>query len=264
MNRYTDYLRVAALPLDIQRADKKSNIAAVETAFKNLPEYCDIVVLPELFSTGYIEDANMMKELAEPVQGPTINAIRHLAATHSVAIAGSFLAQDERRLCNRAFLIEPNSDETYYDKHHLFSLSDETNIFSRGERHIPVIRFRGWNVAMIICYDLRFPAWCRCRSNSYDILLVPANWPQARGYAWEHLLIARAIENQCCVVGANRGGSDKYGVYDNLTFIFDSHGMQTGTRHGPFVMADFSRQEQNDFRCRFPVANDADNFEFLP
>ncbi len=264
--RYNDNLRVAALPLDIVWADKTANCRAVAEAFTHLPEGTDIVVLPELFSTGYVDDPQAMKELAERNTQETIDFIKRLAAHYSVAVAGSFVASTPPKLYNRAFFIEPNGDETFYDKRHLFSLSAESRIFAPGTGDIPVVRFRGWNIAMIVCYDLRFPVWCRCRRNAYDILLVPANWPQSRGYAFTHLLIARAIENQCCVVGADRGGKDMYGQYDGLSQIYDGRGMPVGlqTEGAPFIVADLSKSKQDDYRRNFPVCNDADDFEFLP
>lgn len=265
MNHFTDYIRVAALPLDIKWADKKANFDAVRKAFAQLPQGTDIVALPELFSTGYSDDEALMRDMAERNTEATVDFLKELAAEHSVAIAGSFLASTPPKIYNRGFFIEPNGDETFYDKRHLFSLSREATIIAPGIDPVPVVRFRGWNVALIVCYDLRFPAWCRCRKYAYDMLIVTANWPKARAYAWEHLLIARAIENQCCVVGADRGGHDAYGDYDGLTQIYDVRGMPVGTTEGtgPFVVADISRIKQDDYRRNFPVGNDADDFDFI-
>ncbi|MDE6120482.1 MAG: nitrilase family protein, partial [Muribaculaceae bacterium] len=116
-----------------------------------------------------------------------------------------------------------------------------------------------------ICYDLRFPAWSRCKKANYDLLIVPANWPRARAYAWEHLLIARAIENQCSVIGADRGGADQYGDYQGLTYIFDCRGVAVSVQPAgcPFIMADLSRHQQDEFRRKFPAGNDADEFNIL-
>lgn len=265
MNHFTDHIRVAALPLDIKWADKQANLDAVRRSFEKLPAGTDIVVLPELFSTGFADDEALLRDMAERNTQETIDFIKELARDYSVAIAGSYLASTPPKIYNRGFLIEPNGDETFYDKRHLFSLSREAQIFARGDSVLPVVRFRGWNIAMIVCYDLRFPVWCRCRNSSYDLLLVVANWPRARAYAWEHLLIARAIENQCCVVGANRGGRDLYGDYDGLTDIYDGRGMPVGQKSDacPFVVADLSRVTQDDYRRNFPVSNDADDFELL-
>lgn len=261
MNVITNHLRVAALPLDIVQGDKSVNFEAVRNAFTMLPESTDVVVLPELFSTGYSDDETLLKELAERNTQQTVDFIKELAAKYSVAIAGSFIASTPPKIYNRGFFIEPNGDETFYDKKHLFSLSREAKVFAAGDRTLPIVRFRGWNIALVVCYDLRFPVWCRNRNNEYDILLVTANWPKAREYAWEHLLISRAIENQSCVVGANRSGCDAYGEYDDLTFIFDYKGMPVAMKQGPFVVADLCRAKQDEFRRNFPVSNDADDFE---
>lgn len=265
MNTITDRLRVASLPLDITWGDKTANFRVVESAMEHLPAGTDIVVLPELFSTGYSDDPEAAASMAETNGGDTVEWLRQLARRHECAFAGSFLARTANRLYNRGFFIEPNGDETFYDKRHLFSLSSEARIFTAGARRPPVVRFRGWNIAMIVCYDLRFPVWCRCRRSAYDLLLVVSNWPQARGYAYEHLLIARAIENQCAVVGANRGGEDVYGRYDGLTKIYDCRGYELppvgeGT---PFVAADLSMGAQQHFRDSFPAGNDADDFELI-
>ena len=256
-----DYnLTIAALPLDIVPGDVAVNLESVEGAFASLPEGTDVVVLPELFTTGFIADADVMSRLAEPLSGDTLQRIRTLAARYNVAIAGSYLARTASKVFNRAFFIEPSGEDAYYDKPHLFSISAEASILSAGNPLPPVIRFRGWNISMVICYDIRFPVWCRNVDQRYDILLVPANWPQARGYAWKHLLIARAIENQAAVVGANRSGSDEFGSYDGETYIYDQQGQPVATQHGQWVTATISRDALRQYRLRFPVQADADSF----
>lgn len=255
-------LRVAALPLTIEWADKDANIAAVEKALEKLPAGTDVIVLPELFSTGYSDDPDVLAALAERNTGATVDKIKEWAARTGAAIAGSYLASTHPKIYNRGFFIEPSGEETFYDKRHLFSLSKEAQLFAPGDERPRIVRFRGWNISLIVCYDLRFPVWCRCRQGEYDLLLVTANWPKARGYAWEHLLIARAIENQCCVVGANRGGSDVYGDYAGLTYIFDGRGMAVGVQPPdcPFIVADLDGERQESYRRNFPVLNDADDF----
>lgn len=255
-------LRVAALPLAIEWADKDANIAAVEKALEKLPAGTDVIVLPELFSTGYSDDPDVLAALAERNTGATVDKIKEWAARTGAAIAGSYLASTHPKIYNRGFFIEPSGEETFYDKRHLFSLSKEAQLFAPGDERPRIVRFRGWNISLIVCYDLRFPVWCRCRQGEYDLLLVTANWPKARGYAWEHLLIARAIENQCCVVGANRGGSDVYGDYAGLTYIFDGRGMAVGVQppDSPFIVADLDGERQESYRRNFPVLNAADDF----
>lgn len=262
MKNYTDRLRVAALPLDIVNGDKEANLKAVEEALQTLPQGTDIVVLPELFSTGYVDSPEALASMAERNTQQTVALIHAWADAAGCAFAGSFLASTAPNIYNRAFFIEPNGDETFCDKRHLFSLSSESRNLRRGDDAMRTVRFRGWNVAMAVCYDIRFPVWCRNVGCEYDILLVPANWPQVRAYAWEHLLIARAIENQSAVVGANRGGEDRFGLYDGLTFAFDCLGrpVAKASADSPWVTADFSKIKQDELRRTFPVSADADSF----
>jgi len=225
----SDTLRIAAIPIDIVPADPAANLATLGAAMQRLPAGTDIAVVPELFTTGFVRDESRRADLAQPNSGSTMQAVRHFARSTGVAIAGSFMAVTAGRYYNRGFFVEPSGDETFYDKRHLFLAGAETDAFAPGVDPVPVIRYRGWNIAMIICFDLRFPEWCRNRDMAYDVLLVPANWPSAREYAWSHLLIARAIENQAAVVGANRSGRDDGGDYDGLTQIYDAMGQPVGT-----------------------------------
>lgn len=256
MNNLTDNLRIAALPLDIQWAAKDANLRAVDEAVKALPAGTDVLVLPELFTTGYADDPRRIRSLAEPDDGPTMTHMRAMAAHYSIAIAGSFAGRSGEAVTNRGFFIEPGGDTTYYNKRHLFSPGSEAEAFTAGTDTVPVVRFRGWNIALTVCYDLRFPVWCRAVAGNYDLMLVVANWPASRQYAFEHLLIARAIENQAAIVGANRGGKD----YDGLTQIYNCMGRPVGTPDGPYVTATLSRRQQTDYRRNFPVMNDADSF----
>lgn len=248
------------LPLDIALADKNANLTEVQRLVARLPEGTDLVVLPELFSTGFIGDADKCAELAEPDNGATISTLASLAAANRCAFAGSFLARDGENLYNRGFFIEPGGDMTFYDKRHLFMLSAESRIFTKGMRISPVIRYRGWNIALSVCYDIRFPVWNRNVDHRYDILVVPANWPDSRAFAWTHLLQARAIENQSYMVGANRGGCDQYGCYADESFVFDYMGRSIANGELPFVTATLSRTDLLKFRSEFPAILDADSF----
>lgn len=255
-------ITIAAIPLDIAWADRDRNLRTVGELLDLIPADTDIVVLPELFSTGFIQDADVMNRIAEPTSGPTIATLQQYARSRNVAIAGSYLARIATNCYNRAFFIEPDGEETFYDKRHLFSPSSECRMLKPGTERPPVIRFRGWNISMIVCYDLRFPVWCRNTGNRYDIMLVPANWPNEREYAWRHLLIARAIENQAIVVGADCGGTDDYGSYHDMTCIFDAVGRPAGTTDSNtgIVYATFTRNHVDDLRRKFPVGDAADDF----
>ncbi len=261
-------LKIAALPLDITWVDREENVYALSRALRQVPADTDIVVLPETFDTGAVADTTVFDSTTVSASAEaTLDAVRALAHKHNLAIAGSVVTTDrDGRFRNRGFFIEPSGEETFYDKHHLFGLSPEASQFAAGTEPIPVVRYRGWNIALAICYDLRFPAWLRNTDYKYDVLIIPANWPEKRAYAWEHLLIARAIENQAYVVGANRAGSDDYGTYNDLTYIFDYLGRpimncleHTENTKTSICVAQFDQSKLNHFRETFPVAKDADH-----
>lgn len=252
---------MATVPLDIAFGDRESNLAAAADAVGRIGTRSDIVVLPELFSTGYTNNADEMRALADEQEGPTLAAVRAMAAGCGCAVGGSYAARcSDGGIYNLAFFVTPDGHAEFYPKRHLFSMSSEGEVFSAGLQLPPVAEFRGWKISIAVCYDLRFPAWMRNRDYAYDIMLLPANWPVARVYALEHLLIARAIENQAPIVCANRGGSDAYGSYDGCSFAFDEMGrraFEDGSTTAVFDLADIRRA-----RTRFPAARDADSFIF--
>lgn len=254
-------LNIAVLPLDIAWADRDENLIVLNDKVASIDRSVDLIVIPELFSTGYIEDRNAIETAAESTSGETIRTVTELSRRLNVAICGSFLYVSGCNFYNRAFFIEPNGDETFYDKRHLFSLSEEHNIFTAGTSLPPVVRYRGWNIAMIICYDLRFPVWCRNTSHRYDLMLVPANWPESRSYAWRHLIIARAIENQSVYVGANRSGRDDYGDYGDTSIIVDSLGKEVSERSSTGILyASIDKEILQEQRRKLPFGADADDF----
>lgn len=259
-----DRMTVAVISLNIAWGDVDENIFATSAAIEALPDIPDVIVLPETFSTGYIADSEQIARVAQDWHNSTsIDAICEWARKYNTAICGTLLIKDGDRIFNRAVFVEPSGEITYYDKRHLFSLSKEAKYITAGRRISPIVRYRGWNIAMAICYDIRFPAWCRNQSLRYDILLVPANWPEARTYAWQNLLKARAIENQAYIVGANRSGSDDFGIYDNQSFVFDPMGKPIiDERENTTAMyATFSRDTLQHLRHSFPVSLDADRFD---
>ena len=256
-------LRISMIEEDIVWGDKAGNLKQLERAMLNIPDGTDVVVLPEMFSTGVITDRELADSIAERNTGETISAVQRLAREHNVAFVGSFLARTAGQLYNRAFFIEPNGDETFYDKRHLFAPAGEDKVYNRGTRPAPVVRFRGMNIKVVVCYDLRFPVFCRNVNNEYDVLLVVANWPLARVAAWRQLLIARAIENECYVCGVNRCGSDDSGVEygEGTSLIIDYKGKVIAERgKSPIIAADLSPAPLEQFREKFPVWKDGDTF----
>lgn len=261
---FTRPLRIALIEDEIVHADKQANLERLSRHMPNIPEDTDLVVLPELFTTGYITHPEAALNLAERNTGDTMTTLKQLAARYSVAFAGSFLAHTAGRVYNRGFFIEPNDEETFYDKRHLFTMSGEDKVYTRGTLSAPIIRYRGFNIKLVICYDLRFPVFCRNVRNNYDILLVVANWPQARVMAWKQLLLARAIENECYVCGVNRCGTDEQGLSysEGSSIIVDFKGKVIAQRgSGPIVAADLSPAHLEQFRDKFPAWRDADPFQ---
>lgn len=258
-------LPIALLPLDIAYADPAENLRKVSLAAKNLKEGVRLLVLPELFTTGYLKNPEKMKRLAALPDGPTVTFLRQLASLHDIAIAGSFLANDNDRYFNRAFLVLPGGDMFFYDKRHLFTYGGEDKVYTAGSGTSPIVDYRGWRIKLAVCYDLRFPCWCRNRPDDpYDILLFPSNWPEQRAYPFRQLLIARAIENQACVVGANRSGSDPSGDYPrSMSMVFDHMGMPVGEDGGDFIYATLNRDTLSKARRNFPVMHDADTFSMI-
>ncbi len=253
-------LCVSALPVDVAFGDTEANLAAAGEALKAAAvHHPDIAVFPELLNSGFINNVDEMRALAEKSDGPTMEAMKRLAREYDCAVAGSFNALADDGTCrNRAFFVQPDGCADFYDKRHLFSLSKEALVFERGRKPTLIVPFRGWNVALNVCYDLRFPAWMRNRGYAYDLMLLPANWSVARVYALEHLLMARAIENQAPIVCANLGGSDAFGSYEGCTFAFDEAGrpaFMPGT-----LTARFSLEALRKVRDYMPCARDADNF----
>ena len=258
----TRNLRVALIEDDVAWGDKYANLEQLGRNIKNVSDGTDLIVLPELFTTGFIVD-DSASGLAERNTGETIKYLKELSRYYNVAIAGSFLAATASQLYNRAFFIEPGDDEVFYDKRHLFTMSGEQNVYNQGNTPAPVFRFRGMNIKLIVCYDLRFPVFCRNVNNNYDLLLVVANWPKVRLNAWRTLLQARAIENECYVCGVNRCGTDPKGlVYETGgSWIIDFKGKIIGERStSPIIEADLSPADLARFREKFPAWQDADSF----
>ena len=265
---FPEYMVVSILPLDIKEGEPELNLKSVLSYADKLRTDTSILVLPELFSTGFLKDESSFQLLAEPLNGKTIKTLKEVSLKKGIAISGSFVCRDEHEgsLRNRAFFINPDNDGevSYYDKRHLFSISPESRLLSAGKKPTPIIDFRGWKIGLSVCYDIRFPVWNRNVDNHYDMMIVPANWPDSRAYMWKHLIIGRAIENQAVYIAANRSGIDKFGTYSYLTsFGVDAKGAVFEETHRNSIIhtASFSLKELLEFREHFPVYKDADRFE---
>ena len=256
-------LKIALIPLDIIAFNPKANIEQLLSRLDSIDKDTDLIVVPETFTSGFTPDRAILSSIAEPDNGPTITALRNWASANQKAIWGTTIACDETgNIYNRGFMIDDNGSVQFYDKRHLFSYGGENEIMTAGTHRPPTINYRSWNLRMSICYDLRFPVWNRARKNDYDILIVPANWAASRSYPWNQLLIARAIENQICVMGCNRTGTDHYGNYNPTdTIALDNWGKDISDRRSDgTVYATLSAEKFNNDRRRFAPWRDADDF----
>ncbi|MBQ1986984.1 MAG: nitrilase family protein [Muribaculaceae bacterium] len=258
-------LNIAIIEDSIIWGNKNANLSKLEENLQYIPQETDIVILPELFSTGFlIEDPEQMRNLSERNTENTIYTLKRLAKQYNIAITGSFIACTANKIFNRAFFIENSGDEYYYDKRHLFSIGGEHEVFSHGNDLPPVIRYRGWNIMLAVCYDLRFPVWLKNTNNKYDALIVVANWPSSREYVWKHLLIARSIENISYVCGCNRIGKSPTGIeYTGASTILDFRGQPIEKRiQGTKILyATLNSDKLTSYRENFPAWKDFDDFE---
>lgn len=218
----------------------------------------DIYVLPEMFATGqYIDPTPVIQTMDGPIVTWLLDKARQLNA----AVCGTLPIADGGHVYNRLCFAQPDGQMRYYDKHHLFSYSGESQNFSPGQDRV-VINFRGLRILLLICYDLRFPTFSRNRDD-YDAVFYPANWPDKRILAWDTLLRARAIENQCFAIGVNRAGTDDFGVYPGHSAIITPYGetlIQTDAKP-QMISAELDLEKLAHFRAKFPVLQDADPYE---
>jgi omega-amidase len=261
--------------------DKAANLRMLEQKIVAIEEKTEIVVLPEMFNTGF----SMRPEvLAETMEGETIEWMKRVSRENGIVLTGSIMIEDAGNYYNRLIWMLPNGQYGHYDKRHLFAFGEEDKHYSPGNKRL-IASVKGWKINLQICYDLRFPVWARNRvldsaqtgdphtSNShnstplitpeYDVLIYVANWPERRSHAWKTLLCARAIENQCFVIGVNRVGNDGKNVYHSgNSLVIDPLGQVL------YHMADeedvntitLQKEMLEDVRSKFPFWKDADDF----
>lgn len=256
-------LRVTLAQLDLAWEDKERNFARTEALLEGVAGETDLVVLPEMFSTGF---SMRSAELAEPVSGPTVRRLKEWAERFDIAVCGSFVGSGEGGCFNRGFFISPGG-EAYCDKRHLFRMGEEPKHYAGGDAML-VVAHKGFNIRLMICYDLRFPVWSRNVDNAYDLVVYVANWPTARIDAWNALLRARAIENLSYACGVNRCGVDGHGLhYNGNSLCVDFKGrtmahLVSGAEET--VTVTLKRDELERFRKVFPAWKDADRFTLSP
>ncbi|MBC8173456.1 MAG: amidohydrolase [Chitinophagales bacterium] len=251
-------LKVTLIQSDLAWEDKARNMG-IFSQLINACESTDLIILPEMFTTGFSMQA---EKLAEKMDGTTMEWMYRTAQKKNCIVAGSLIIEDNKKYYNRLVWMRQDGSFEVYDKRHLFSLGDEHNHYTGGTKKI-IVELKGWRIYPLICYDLRFPAWSR-NTDNYDLLMYVANWPERRIYAWKQLLIARAIENQSYVVGVNRIGTDGNNLYHSgNSAVINAMGevIWESVNERAVLTTTLSKAELDETRRKLPFLDDKDSFE---
>ena len=262
-------LKTTLIQSDLYWQDVDANLAMFEEKIWQIEGQTDIIILPEMFNTGFSMKA---EKLAEPMNFNTFRWMSRMARQKNAAVVGSYIVKESTKYYNRLYWVEPDGSFDFYDKRHLFRMGDEQLTYAQGKKRM-IRNFRGWKIMPLICYDLRFPVWSKNRFDAstneldYDLLIYVANWPKPRTDIWSSLLKARSIENQCFSIGLNRTGSDGEGIeYDGHSTVHDFKGQPMNEVSGsPCIQTvQLSLDDLKDFRNKFPAYLDWDQFEIDP
>lgn len=261
-------LRCSLIQTDLVWENKFANLQQLEEKILQLPA-TEIVVLPEMFSTGF---SMRPKDLAETMEGETLQWMKRVARQQKIILTGSIIIEDEGKYYNRLIWMLPNGQLGYYDKRHLFGFAGEQEKYASGNKRL-IASVKGWKINLIICYDLRFPVWIRqqqgadiddkTREAEYDLLICVANWPEKRVHAWKTLLMARAIENQCFVVAVNRVGTDGNGIYySGNSMVINPLGeiLVENVHENTALSLELTGEFLKETREKLPFLKDADQF----
>jgi len=247
--------------------DKNANLQMLELKIRAIQEQTQIVVLPEMFSTGF---SMKPERFAEKMDGPTLQWMKNMAVSKKIILTGSIIIEENENYFNRLIWMLPNGQYGYYDKRHLFAYGEEDKHYAAGTKRL-IASVNGWKINLMVCYDLRFPVWSRqqfddIQNFEYDVLIYVANWPERRNTAWKFLLRARAIENQCYVIGVNRVGNDGNNIYHSGdSTAIDPLGEILYEKAGEedVFTVQLSDKHLKDVREKFQFWRDADGFRIL-
>lgn len=244
-------ITVAVVQRDLVARSVEANLHGYEVQLREAAEPFDLILLPEMFASGFIPNATRH---AEPPEGPTLRWMRRVAQEYDALVGGSIATREGDSYYNRFYLVEPSGSAHQYDKRHLFPLAGEDRVYTPGRERV-VVEFRGWRILPQVCYDLRFPESAR-NYRDYDLLLYCAVWPAARANAWNALLKARAIENQCYLAACNRIGKDEAGIsYRGDSVVLNPAGKAIGylpPNMSGLVVAKCVKKTLTDFRAKYP------------
>jgi omega-amidase len=257
-------LTISTIQTNLVWENKLANLKILAEKINSIDSKTELVILPEMFTTGFSMQPNLF---AEKMDGETIEWMHNLSVQNKIIITGSIIIEENDKFYNRLIWMLPNGQMGSYDKRHLFAVGEEDKFYTAGNKRL-ITSVKGWKINVQICYDLRFPVWGRQQllengEPEYDVLIYIANWPEKRSHAWKTLLCARAIENQCYVIGVNRVGTDGNGIYHSgNTLVIDALGQVL------YHMADeedintitLSKEKLHEIRSRFPFWKDSDGF----
>lgn len=259
-------LKITIIQTSLHWENKEDNLAMFSEKIAAIVGQTDLIVLPEMFSTGF---SMLPEKFSEKMNGKTVAWMTAKAKEKKCAITGSFICEDDGQYYNRLVWMHPDGSCQTYDKRHLFRMANEDDFYNGGEEKITV-DLKGWKVCPLVCYDLRFPVWSRNELSKksgkpvYDVLIYIANWPERRAHAWKTLLMARAIENQCYVVGVNRVGVDGNDInHSGDSAVINALGEQLSTTEAlkeAVETVTISYPDLEKVRSSFPVLLDADDF----
>jgi omega-amidase len=257
-------LTITTIQSNLHWEDKTANLQLFEKKIMAIQEKAEVVILPEMFSTGFSMKPAL---LAEKMDGETVQWMKRIAAQKRIVLTGSVIIDDEGHYYNRLIWMLPNGQYGYYDKRHLFAYAGEEEHYIPGHKRL-IASVKGWKINLLVCYDLRFPVWSRQQFTEsgaeYDVLVYVANWPERRNHAWKTLLQARAIENQCYVVGVNRVGHDGNDIYHSGdSMVVDAMGevLYTKAHDEDICTITLEKNSLEEVRHKLPFLADADDFE---
>ena len=252
-------LKIALVQTDIYWKAIEANLAMLEEKLWQITEPVDLIILPEMFQTGFTMDVD---EVSEPMNLTTFKWMKQMAAQKKAVVTGSYIVREKSGVYNRLVWMQPDGNYQIYDKRHLFRMASEDQHFSMGMDRM-IVELKGWKICPMICYDLRFPVWTRNRHQEYDLLLFVANWPASRAHIWDTLLQARSIENLAYTIGVNRVGKDGKEIdYSGHSGAYSPKGETLAFSEAEETMIiDLSLEDLLAFRERFPAHLDADAFE---
>lgn len=254
-------LKITLIQSELYWENKDKNLSMFTEKISSIQEETDLIVLPEMFTTGF---SMQPSALAEKMEGPAMQWMHTIAKEKNCVVTGSLIIEECGSYYNRLIWMSKDGYK-YYDKRHLFRLSGEEKVYTAGRNKITAT-IREWKVFPLICYDLRFPVWSRrTKASNYDVLIYVANWPERRVHAWKQLLIARAIENQCYTIGVNRFGNDGNTVFhsgDSAALDFKGEYLAGELPDGQFTKTiTLHREPLDSFRKQFAFFEDSDDFE---